>query len=87
MKKFVITGGAGFVGSHLAEELIKKGESVTILDDLNTGKMSNLEKIKDKIDFVQGDIRDQNLLKEVFKHKDGIFHQAARASVPFTFTS
>ena len=85
MKKFVITGGAGFVGSHLAEELIKKGESVTILDDLNTGKMSNLEKIKDKIDFVQGDIRDQNLLKEVFKHKDGIFHQAARASVQESF--
>ena len=49
MKKFLITGGAGFVGSHLAEELIKKGELVTILDDLNTGKMSNLEKLKIKL--------------------------------------
>ena len=85
MKKFLITGGAGFVGSHLSEELIKKGESVTILDDLNTGKMSNLEKIKDKVNFVKGDIRDQNLLKEIFKDKDGIFHLAARASVQESF--
>ena len=86
MKKFLITGGAGFVGSHLAEELIKKGKSITILDDLNTGKMSNLEKIIDKVDFVKGDIRDQNLLKENFKDKDGIFHLAARASVQESFS-
>ena len=85
MKKILITGGAGFVGSHLAEELIKKGESVTILDDLNTGKMSNLENIKDKINFIKGDIRDQILLKEIFKDKDGIFHLAARASVQESF--
>lgn len=85
MKDFLITGGAGFVGSHLAEELIKKGNSVTILDDLNTGKMSNLEKIKDKIKFVQGDIRDKNILKEIMKDKDGVFHQAARASVQESF--
>ena len=86
MKKFLITGGAGFVGSHLAEELIKKGESVTILDDLNTGKMSNLEKIIDKINFVKGDIRDKNILKEICKNKDGIFHLAARASVQESFS-
>ena len=85
MKKFLITGGAGFVGSHLAEELIKKGEVVTILDDLNTGKMSNLEKIIDKINFVKGDIRDKNILKEICKNKDGIFHLAARASVQESF--
>ncbi len=85
MKDFLITGGAGFVGSHLAEELIKKGNSVTILDDLNTGKMTNLEKIKDKIKFVQGDIRDKNILKEIMKDKDGVFHQAARASVQESF--
>lgn len=86
MKKFLITGGAGFVGSHLAEELIKKGEVVTILDDLNTGKMSNLEKIIDKINFVKGDIRDKNILKEICKNKDGIFHLAARASVQESFS-
>jgi len=85
MKNFLITGGAGFVGSHLAEELIKKGNSVTILDDLNTGKMENLEKINEKINFVKGDIRDSILLKDIFKDKDGIFHQAARASVQESF--
>ena len=85
MKNFLITGGAGFVGSHLAEELIRKGNSVTILDDLNTGKMTNLEKIKDKINFIKGDIRDHILLKDICRDKDGIFHQAARASVQESF--
>jgi len=85
MKNFLITGGAGFVGSHLAEELIRKGNSVTILDDLNTGKMTNLEKIKDKINFIKGDVRDHILLKDICRDKDGIFHQAARASVQESF--
>ena len=85
MKKFLITGGAGFVGSHLAEELIKRGDSVTIVDDLNTGKMTNLEKIKEKINFIKGDIRDHILLKDICKEKDGIFHLAARASVQESF--
>ncbi len=85
MKNFLIIGGAGFVGSHLAEELIRKGNSVTILDDLNTGKMINLEKIEEKINFIKGDIRDHTLLKEICKEKDGIFHLAARASVQESF--
>jgi len=85
MKNFLITGGAGFVGSHLAEELIKRGNSVTILDDLYTGKMTNLEKIKDKINFIKGDIRDHILLKDICRNVDGIFHQAARASVQESF--
>jgi len=85
MKNFLITGGAGFVGSHIAEELLRNGNSVTILDDLNTGKMANLEKIKDKINFIKGDIRDHVLLKDVCKDMDGIFHQAARASVQESF--
>ena len=85
MKKFLITGGAGFVGSHLAEELIKRGDSVTIVDDLNTGKMTNLEKIKEKINFIKGDIRDHILLKDICKENDGIFHLAARTSVQESF--
>jgi len=85
MKNFLITGGAGFVGSHLAEELIKRGYSVTILDDLNSGKMTNLEKIKEKINFIKGDIRDHILLKDICKEKDGIFHQAAITSVQESF--
>ena len=85
MKNFLITGGAGFVGSHLAAELVTKGNKITILDDLNTGKIKNLEKIKEKIDFIKGDIRDLNLLREICKDKEGIFHQAARASVQESF--
>ena len=85
MKNFLITGGAGFVGSHLAEELLKKGNSVTILDNLITGKRSNLKKIEDKINFIKGDIRDQKLLENICSHVDGIFHQAAKASVPESF--
>ncbi len=85
MKSFLITGGAGFVGSHLAEELIQRGNKVTIIDDLNTGKINNLEKINKKINFIKGDIRDISLLKNAFRDKDGIFHQAARASVQESF--
>ena len=85
MKNFLITGGAGFVGSHLAEQLIKNGHCVTILDDLNTGNIKNLEKIKEKINFVEGDVRDKLLLQEICKKKDGIFHLAARASVQESF--
>ena len=85
MKNFLITGGTGFVGSHLVEELIKRGDSVTILDDLHSGKMTNLEKIKDKINFIKGDIRDHILLKDICREKDGIFHLAARASVQESF--
>ena len=85
MKNFLITGGAGFVGSHLAEELLNKGNSVTILDNLITGKKSNLKKIEDKINFIEGDIRDQELLENICSHIDGIFHQAAKASVPESF--
>jgi UDP-glucose 4-epimerase len=85
MKDYLITGGAGFIGSHLAEELINQKNSVTILDDLNTGKITNIEKIKDKINFIKGDIRDKDLLKDICKDKDGIFHLAARASVQESF--
>jgi len=85
MKNFLITGGAGFVGSHLAEKLIGRGDSITIVDDLNTGKTDNLEKIEEKINFVKGDIRNLELLKEISKNKDGIFHQVARASVQESF--
>jgi nucleoside-diphosphate-sugar epimerase len=85
MKNFLITGGSGFVGSHLAEQLIKNGHCVTILDDLNTGNIKNLEKIKEKINFIEGDIRDKLLLQEICKKKDGIFHLAARASVQESF--
>ncbi|MCD0465920.1 SDR family NAD(P)-dependent oxidoreductase [Flavobacterium sp. ENC] len=80
MKKYVITGGAGFIGSHIAEHLSKEGHQVTILDSLRTGFKHNLNGLN--VDFVQGDIRDENLVNEVVSGASGIFHLAALVSVP-----
>ena len=83
--KYIITGGAGFIGSHLAESLVNRGDSVIIFDDLNTGKKQNLIKVLDKIKFVEGNIRDYNSLEKIFQSTDGVFHHAARASVQESF--
>ncbi|MBI4141042.1 SDR family NAD(P)-dependent oxidoreductase, partial [Candidatus Woesearchaeota archaeon] len=82
MKKVVVTGGAGFIGSHLAEELVKQEYSVTVVDNLFTGKKEHLKEVSAKIEFVEGDIRDINLLKKHFAEADTVFHQAALRSVP-----
>ena len=84
--KYVVTGGTGFIGSHLTEKLIKQGDVVTVLDNLNTGKEKNLETVKEKIEFVKGNILDTKLLEEITKDVDGVFHQAALASVQDSFT-
>jgi UDP-glucose 4-epimerase len=84
--KFVVTGGAGFIGSHLIERLVADGDSVIVIDNLNTGKLSNLSKVSDKINFVQGDIRDAKLLEEKLQNVDGVFHEAALASVQESFS-
>jgi len=78
--KIIVTGGAGFIGSNLAEELLKRHE-VTVIDDLSTGRIENLESIMGKIDFIRGSITDIELLKREFAGADTIFHQAAIASV------
>ena len=83
--KYVVTGGAGFIGSHLTEKLIKQGDVVTVLDNLNTGKIENLKSVSKKINFVQNDIRDFEVLRSLMKNVDGIFHQAAMASVQDSF--
>lgn len=83
--KFGITGGAGFIGSHIAEQLVNEGHEITIIDNLNTGKADNLSEILNKINFVKGDIRDTKLLKQYFSNVDGVFHQAALASVQESF--
>jgi len=81
--RIVITGGAGFIGSNLATELSKEKESeVIIVDDLSTGRVSNLEKINKNINLVRGSITDLQLLKGIFKDVDYVFHQAAIPSVP-----
>lgn len=76
----VVTGGAGFIGSNLAEELIKKHE-VTVIDNLSTGKIGNLDTIIDKVNFINGSITDLQLLKEAFSNVDTVFHEAAIPSV------
>ena len=84
--KYVVTGGAGFIGSHLAEKLIDDGHTVSIVDNLNTGKEKNLESVKDKIQFLKGSILDYELLDKMTRGVDGVFHQAALASVQDSFT-
>ncbi len=84
MAKCLVTGGAGFIGSHLVEKLVEAGEDVVALDDLSTGKSSNIESVMDKIRFVKGDIRDEELVRKTMKGIDFVFHQAALRSVPLS---
>ena len=84
--KVLVTGGAGFIGSHIAEYLVQRGDDVTVLDNLNTGKKDNLAKINDKINFVNGDIRDYKLLEKLVNDTNGVFHEAALASVQQSFS-
>jgi UDP-glucose 4-epimerase len=79
--KFIVTGGAGFIGSHIAEALKEKHE-VVIIDDLFSGKLRNLEGFRDSVTFVPGSITNFALVKEICEGADGIFHEAAIASVP-----
>ena len=83
--KYVVTGGAGFIGSHITKKLVERGEIVTVIDNMNTGKEKNLESVIDKINFVKGDILDTELLEGITKDVDGVFHQAALASVQDSF--
>ena len=84
MKKVTVTGGAGFIGSHLAELLVSRGYHVIIIDDLSTGKKENIADLtrKDNVRFIQGSILDLHLLQESFRGVDLVFHQAALTSVP-----
>ena len=84
MKKVVVTGGAGFIGSHLSEELVRQGFHVIILDNLSTGKVDNIELLlnKENAEFVRGSITNFSLLKQLFQGVDHVFHQAAIPSVP-----
>ena len=84
--KVLVTGGAGFIGSHIAEYLVQRGDDVTVLDNLNTGKKDNLAKINDKINFVNGDIRDYKLLEKLVNDTSSVFHEAALASVQQSFS-
>ena len=83
--KYVVTGGAGFIGNNIVKLLIKKGHDVDIIDNLHTGKKENLNEIMDKVNFFKIDIRDKNSLEEIIKNSNGIFHEAALTAVPESF--
>jgi UDP-glucose 4-epimerase len=82
MAIYLVTGGAGFIGSHLVERLVREGATVRVVDNLSTGRKENLASVWDKIQWFQGDVCDQALMEEVVQGVDCIFHQAALASVP-----
>jgi nucleoside-diphosphate-sugar epimerase len=75
-KKILVTGGAGFIGSHLCERLIKEGSEVIVLDNFSTGRIENLEDIKEKITLINGDVRDYDLVLETTKGVNIIIHEA-----------
>ncbi len=78
----VVTGGAGFIGSNLADELIRRGARVRIIDNLSTGFRENLEEIRGNFDFIEGDLNDDAVLNQALQGVDTVFHQAALPSVP-----
>jgi len=84
LSKCLVTGGAGFIGSHIATELVSLGCEVTILDNLCAGHKENFAHIQDKVTFVEADVRDQDAVAEAMRGVDTVFHQAALASVPLS---
>ena len=83
--RFVVTGGAGFVGSYLVKLLVKKGHNVVVIDNLHKGKKENLDEVLDKIEFLNIDIRDYDLMEKNMRDVDGVFHQAALTVVQDSF--
>ena len=82
MRIFLVTGGAGFIGSHITETLVERGERVRVLDNLSTGHLSNMAGFRERIEFIEADLVDARAVAEAVEGVDCIFHQAALASVP-----
>lgn len=80
MSKFMVTGGAGFIGGHITELLVSEGHEVVVFDDFSTGSMNNLTAVADKIEIVRGDIRDIAALNDAMRGVDFVMHQAAEIS-------
>jgi nucleoside-diphosphate-sugar epimerase len=78
---YLITGGAGFIGSHLVDELVRREQRVKVLDDLSTGRLENLTQVLGDIELIEGDIRDQSAVSAAVKGVDYVLHLAALASV------
>jgi nucleoside-diphosphate-sugar epimerase len=84
MTNYLITGGAGFIGSHIAETLIEDGNLVRILDNLSTGRSENIESILDQVEFFEGDLRDGDIVRRAVEGIDYVLHQAAIPSVSYS---
>src|SRR5438552_8695664 len=82
MAVYVVTGGGGFIGSHIAEELLRRGETVKIIDNFSTGKRQNVEPFKNRAEVVETDIAEAENLRDVMKGVDYVIHQAEIPSVP-----
>jgi len=82
VSKVLVTGGAGFIGSHLVDALLGRGDDVVVLDNLFSGKEENLAHVRDRIDFMLADVRDLDDVKKAAEGTDYILHEAAVASVP-----
>lgn len=84
MTNYLVTGGAGFIGSHLVTRLVEEGHNVRVLDNLCTGALENLAHIDGDIDFIHGDVADPDACAKAVKGVEVVFHQAALASVPMS---
>ncbi len=82
MTTSLVTGGAGFIGSHIVDALVARGDNVRVVDNLSSGHLENLTQVMDQIDFIEGDIRDEATLERATTGTDYIFHLAAMVSVP-----
>ena len=81
MASCLVTGGAGFIGSHLVEKLVDAGQEVRVVDNLSTGKLENLEAVRSRITWYEADIRDLDKLHEIFAGVNYVIHLAALSSV------
>lgn len=79
---WLVTGGAGFIGSHLVRELVRQGQQVTVFDDFSSSSLSSLSSVREKIRLVKGDVRDLSALQDAFRKVDFVLHHAAFVSVP-----
>ncbi len=80
--KYLVTGGAGFIGSHIVEALVKRGDSVRVFDNLSTGSLANLQSVENRIEFMRGDLKEKADIERAVAGIDILFHQAALRSVP-----
>src|SRR5579859_2396469 len=80
--RYLVTGGAGFIGSNTVDELVRRGHGVVVLDDLSSGKEDNLAEVRSKITFMKGSITDIEVVQKAMVQADYVIHLAARTSVP-----